>query len=105
MSAGKMMCFDLIFYFKKKKNQPISDQFRSCFRPNPKYIYIYIYCPWTCVQLRPQPHSASVRVGLGCAGQIGAPMLTRFIDNKIELYIKNSSIQILPSVGTIVIFG
>lgn len=104
MSAGKMMCFDLIFYFKKKKKSAHIGPIQVMFQTESK-IYIYIYCPWTCVQPRPQPHSASMRVGLGCAGQIGAPMLTRFIDNKIELYIKNSSIQILPSVGTIVIFG
>ena len=49
MSAGKMMCFDLIFYFKKKKKSahigPIQVLFQT---ESKKYIYIYIVHGHAC---------------------------------------------------------
>ena len=42
MSAGKMMCFDLIFYFKKKKKSAHIGPIQVLFQTESK-IYIYIY--------------------------------------------------------------
>ena len=41
MSAGKMMCFDLIFYFKKKKKSAHIGPIQVMFQTESK-IYIYI---------------------------------------------------------------